>query len=145
MTTVAPPPIKAEDQAAIIELVRRITTSWKAQDASILGTVYTEDVSMLLPGAHLKGRDVAEEYMTEAFATKWKDTEVLGVPLEMRYLHDDVILLISHGGAYAPGSKEVSVDNAIRGIWVFIKQDGKWIITAYANTPVRATIPIPGA
>lgn len=145
MTTVAPPPIKAEDKAAIIEIVQRITDAWKEQDPSVLSTVYTEDVSIVLPGAHLKGRAACEEWMGQAFATKWKDTEVLGQPLEMRYLKDDVILMLSHGGAYAPGSKEVSVEHAIRGIWVFIKQDGKWIITGYGNTPVRGTIPIPGA
>lgn len=145
MTTLAPPAVSSEDQAAVHEIVQRITQSWKAQDAGGLSTVYAEDASIILPGANLKGLPQIREFMARAFATKWKGTQVLGQPLELRYLRDDVLLLVSQGGAYAPGASEVPEENAIRGMWIFVKQDGKWTIAAYGNTPTRAPIPIPDA
>ncbi|GAA4689994.1 SgcJ/EcaC family oxidoreductase [Phytohabitans rumicis] len=135
--------IRPEDEKAVREIVQRITLSWNENDADRLSTVYTEDASIVLPGAHLKGRSNIRDWMAEAFDGKWKGTRVLGSPLELRYIRDDVMLLISQGGAYPPGATEVPVEHAIRGIWVFVKQDGEWIITGYGNTPVRAAIPLP--
>ncbi len=145
MTTTAPPEVKPADQAAVLELVQRVVKSWKAHDANTLSSVYTDDVSMILPGVHVKGRDTVEKFMTEAFASKWKGTEVIGVPLELRYLSDDVIMLLSQGGAYPPGSKEVPETGAIRAMWIFVKHGDGWAIAAYGNTPTLAAFPIPGA
>lgn len=142
MTTVAPPPVRAEDAAAFQEIIQRLTASWQANDPDTLSMCYSEDASIILPGAHLKGRTAIREFMAQALATKWKGTHVYGVPLEMRYLSEDVALLISHGGAYPPGATEVPEEHAIRGLWIFGKQDGRWIITSYGNTPVRAPIPM---
>jgi uncharacterized protein (TIGR02246 family) len=137
--------IRPEDETGVRELVRRITMSWNEGDADTLSTVYSEDASIVLPGTRLKGRPEIRAWMAEAFDGKWKGTSVLGSPLELRYIRDDVMLLISQGGAYPPGATEVPVEHAIRGIWVFVKQDGEWIITGYGNTPVGAPIPLPDA
>jgi uncharacterized protein (TIGR02246 family) len=144
MTTEVATPVRAEDQAAVLGLVQRITTAWQANDAETLCTVYAQDASIILPGAHLKGRPAIQDWMTQALAGKWKGTQVLGAPLELRYLTDDTLLLLSSGGAYLPGATEVPVEHAIRGMWIFQKRDGEWIITAYGNTPVGSTLPLPG-
>lgn len=135
--------VRPDDAAAVQEIVRRITMSWNENDADSLCTVYADDASVVLPGAQLKGQKNIREWMAQAFDGKWKGTHVIGQPLELRYLRDDVLLMISQGGAYLPGSSEVPVENAIRGIWVFIKENGEWTITGYGNTPVRAPIPLP--
>jgi uncharacterized protein (TIGR02246 family) len=136
-------PVRPEDAAAVTEIVQRITTSWNANDADVLSTVYAEDASVILPGANLKTRAAIRDWMAESFAGKWKGTHVLGSPLELRYISDDIMLLVSEGGAYLPGSVEVPVEHAIRGMWFFVKRDGEWLVHAYANTPVRHTIPLP--
>ncbi|GAB3971221.1 SgcJ/EcaC family oxidoreductase [Plantactinospora veratri] len=136
-------PVRPEDEKAVRDIVARITGAWNENNADELSTVYSEDASIVLPGAHLKGRPAIRDWMAEAFDGKWKGTHVLGAPLELRYIRDDVMLLLSQGGAYPPGATEVPVEHAIRGIWVFVKQDGEWTITGYGNTPVRAPIPLP--
>lgn len=145
MTTETATQIRAEDQAAVAELVQRITKSWAAQDADTLSTVYTEDASIILPGAVLKGRPAIRDWMAAAFEGKWQGTKVLGAPLELRYIRDDVMLLVSQGGAYPPGATKVPVEHAIRGMWFFVHDGSEWLIDAYANTPVEHTIPIPEA
>jgi uncharacterized protein (TIGR02246 family) len=135
--------VRPEDAGAVQALVDRITVSWNANDAASLSTVYAEDASIVLPGAVLKGRPAIEKWMAEAFSGKWNGTHVLGHPIELRYVRDDIIMLISHGGAFLPGSAEVPEKFAIRGIWLFVKNDGEWLIHGYGNTPVGETIPLP--
>lgn len=137
-------PIAVEDEAALRSVVQRLAKSWAQNDADALSELYAEDATVVLPGdTYLKGRPQIRSWMASAFAGKWKGTHVLGMPMEIRYIRDDVCLMISQGGAYGPGASEVSADDAIRGIWVFVKRGKDWIITAYENTPVRATIPVP--
>jgi uncharacterized protein (TIGR02246 family) len=144
MPTTVATSVRPEDEAAVREIIDHITKMWNANDADALCRVYAEDASIVLPGAHLKGLPAIRDWMAAAFDGKWKGTHVLGQPLELRYIRDDILLLISQGGAYQPGAAEVPVEHAIRGIWVFEKLDsGKWTITGYGNTPVRHTIPLP--
>ncbi len=37
-------------------------------------------------------------------ATKWKGTDCLGQPLELKQLSDDIVVLSSQGGAYQPAT-----------------------------------------
>jgi uncharacterized protein (TIGR02246 family) len=135
--------VKPEDEATVRGMVAHITKSWNANDADELCKVYADDASVVLPGAILKGRPAITEWMAEAFAGKWKGTHVLGFPLELRYIRDDIMLMTSHGGAYMPGAVEVPVEHAIRGIWMFVKVNDEWLIHGYGNTPVRHTVPLP--
>jgi uncharacterized protein (TIGR02246 family) len=137
--------VRPEDAAAIRTIVEHLTAAWNVNDAKTLCEVYADDASIILPGAILKGLPDIESWMAGAFEGKWKGTHVLGHPIELRYIRDDVILLVSHGGAYHPGDSEVPEKFAIRGIWLFVKNNGKWLIHGYGNTPVFDTIPLPAA
>jgi uncharacterized protein (TIGR02246 family) len=143
MQTQLEPAVRPEDAAAVHEIVQRLTVAWDAGDADALSGVYAEDASIILPGAHLRGRPAIRDWMAAAFDGKWKGTQVLGQPLELRYLADGLMMLISQGGAYPPGATEVPVEHAIRGIWLFAKQGTRWIVTAYGNTPAHTAIPLP--
>lgn len=137
-------PTKTDDEQALRSIVQSLATSWASNDADTLSRLYAEDASVVLPGdTYLRGREQIRTWMASAFEGKWKGTHVLGVPLELRYLNNDIIVMISQGGAYQPGATEVSPDDAIRGMWVFTRAGDGWTITAYENTPVRAAIPIP--
>lgn len=138
--------VRPEDAAALQGIVKSLSESWARQDADTLAQLYAEDASVVLPGdTYLKGRQAIRDWMANAFATKWNGTQVLGLPLELRYASSDVCVMVSQGGAYRPGASEVSVDDAIRGMWVFLRRETGWTITAYENTPLRAVIPIPTA
>ncbi|MFI0366593.1 SgcJ/EcaC family oxidoreductase [Actinomadura sp. 1N219] len=135
--------IREEDAGAIVAIVKKLASSWAEGDAAALSELYAVDALVALPGdVFLRGRSEIRDWMADALDGKWKGTQVLGVPLEIRYLTDDTIVMFSQGGAYKPGESEVSVDDAIRGLWVFAKKNGEWTISAYENTPVRATIPL---
>jgi uncharacterized protein (TIGR02246 family) len=132
------------DVGAIKAIVRRLAESWAAGDADTLAGLYAEDATVVLPGnPPARGREAIRQFMAGALAGKWKDTHVLGVPLELKPIREDVVVLVSEGGAYQPGTSAVSDSDAIRGLWVFVKQDDEWTIAAYENTPVGQPIPLP--
>lgn len=140
-TTIAP--VSAETAEAVQQIMGTLTRCWALGDAETMAGLYAEDASVLLPGARMKGRAEIAAWMGAAFAGKWRGTHILGVPLEMRHLSEDVCLLVSEGGAYVPGADEVSPDNAIRGMWMFVRSGSEWQIAAYTNTPAGTPIAFP--
>jgi uncharacterized protein (TIGR02246 family) len=143
MTSTLPGAVRQEDAAAVREVIQKVVVSWRDQNAAKMAEVYAEDATIVLPGAYLKGRTAIAQAMAAQFQGKWKGTQVLGNPLELRYLGEDTILLVSEGGAYPPGASEVPLEHAIRGFWFFVKRDGQWLVHAYGNTPAQQTFPLP--
>lgn len=135
MTTTERPTATPADQAAIAALPQRIIAAWGALDADAFASVFTEDATMIIAGAHRKGRGQIREYMAGAFAGPYRGTQVVGTPFEVRLLGPGVVLMLSEGGVRGASESEVSVKNAVRASWLVVKQDGEWALAAYQNTP----------
>lgn len=128
-----------DDQAAVQAVPGQIVAAWAAHDAAAFAAVFTEDGSMILPGdVFLTGREAVRKFMDEAFRGPYKGTQVTGTPLAIKPLGNDVVLVITEGGVIAEGDSELTSDSAIRASWLLRKQDGRWLITAYQNTPIAA-------
>ncbi len=133
------------DKASVAALTQRVIAAWAYQDADAFADVFTEDGSMILPGLYKKGREEIRAYLRDAYANQYKDTQVTGRPLELRFLSPEVGLLLTQGGVLAAGESEVSDDQAIRASWLVVKQNGEWKLAAYQNSPATKTLPAPGA
>ena len=123
------------DQAAIAALTQKVVAAWAYQDAESFASVFTDDGTMILAGVYCNGRAEIQSYMEEAFAGRYKGTQVVGKPLGMRFLTPDIALLLSQGGVLEAGKTEVDEDSAIRASWLAVRQDGQWKLVAYQNTP----------
>ena len=125
---------------AEVQLVpSRIVAAWQAKDAEAFAAAFTEDGSMILPGGvYLTGRPAIREFMAEGFAGRYQGTRVTGTPMAYKPLADDVVLLLTEGGVLAEGESEVSAAESIRASWLLRRVDGRWLITAYQNTPTAA-------
>jgi uncharacterized protein (TIGR02246 family) len=141
MTTIG----SSADQAAIGALTQRMLAAWAYQDANGIADLFVEDGTLVLPGLFKKGREEILLYFKDAFEGQYKGTQVVGRPLDMRFLTADVVLLLSQGGVLASGESEVSDEQAIRASWLAVKRDGEWRLAAYQNSPAVTTLPIPGA
>jgi uncharacterized protein (TIGR02246 family) len=94
---------------------------------------------MILPGVFRKGRDEIRSFMAAAFAGPYEGTRVSGQPLQIKHLGETAALVITQGGVSPAGAAEVPQDQQIRATWVVVRQGTDWFITAYQNTPTRAT------
>jgi uncharacterized protein (TIGR02246 family) len=126
------------DKVAIASLTQRVIAAWAYHDADAFADVFTEDGTMVLVGVYKKGRADIRDYMAAAFEGVYKGTQVTGKPVDMRPLGESAAILLSQGGVLQPGESEVSEAEAVRAAWVVVKQDGKWQLAAYQNTPRSA-------
>jgi uncharacterized protein (TIGR02246 family) len=114
----------------------RLIAAWARNDAAGVADSFTEDGILILPGDVLKqGREEIRAFMTAAYAGPFKGTGVTGVPVDVRFVTDDVALLRTHGGILAPGETEIDPELAVRSTWVTVRQNGEWLLAGYQNSP----------
>jgi uncharacterized protein (TIGR02246 family) len=139
MTITTPAPTSSgpseADKVAIATLTQKVIAAWAYHDAAAFAGVFTEDGTMIIEGQYHKGRAAIEAYMEEAFTGKWRGSQVTGKPIDLRFLSNDVALLLTQGGALLPGETEVQEAGAIRASWTAVRVDGQWQLAAYQNTP----------
>lgn len=137
MSTETVSEIAAADAAAVRAVPGRIIAAWADNNAAAFAEVFTEDGSMILPGVHITGRDAIREFMTAAFAGPYQGTNVTGTPVAVKYLAEDVVLVITKGGVLKPGVTELDEASAVKASWLLVKRNGDWLLTAYQNTPAN--------
>jgi uncharacterized protein (TIGR02246 family) len=139
MTTSSPtatfPGPSPADQAAIWALPQRLVAAWAQQDADAFAAIFHEDGTMILPGLYRTGREEIRSFMAGAFAGPYRDTQVTGQPINIKFINDEVVVLITQGGVLQPGERTVSDARAIRATWLVVKRDGRWLLSTYQNSP----------
>lgn len=134
-TTDETPAVLDSDKAAVASLTQRVVAAWAYHDADAFASVFTEDGTMILPGVYRKGRDQIKQYMVEAFAGKYRGTQVTGKPVDIRFFTPEVGVLLTMGGVLESGETEVTSSSAIRASWLVVKTSGQWQLAAYQNSP----------
>ncbi|EDY47189.1 SgcJ/EcaC family oxidoreductase [Streptomyces clavuligerus] len=123
------------DKKAVVSLPGKIVAAWAAHDDQAFAKVFTPDGTMILPGVFKKGQEEIGAFMAEGFAGPFKGTRVTGEPLDVRFLSATSALLITRGGVLLEGEEEVAAERAIRATWTAVKDQGRWRLAAYQNTP----------
>jgi uncharacterized protein (TIGR02246 family) len=124
--------------AALSAVPEQVIAAWAKHDAKAFASVFTEDGTMILPQSFSKGRAEIEAFMAAAFEGEYKDTRVTGQPVHVRFLGDDVAVMISRGGVLQPGEKAITDDTGVLATWLLHRRDGQWKLAAYQNTPTGA-------
>lgn len=132
------PSTSDEQRAAVAKAPQRIVAAWADNDADAFAAACTEDATLLLPGdVYLKSREEIRQFMANAYAGPYKGTRVTGQPVGLKFLSDDVSVVITQGGVLMPGETEVSREQAIRATWVLRKQGDEWLVSAYHNSRIN--------
>ncbi|MEU5540476.1 SgcJ/EcaC family oxidoreductase [Streptomyces sp. NPDC020362] len=125
----------AADESAILEVLKGVYDAWDAHDAAAFVADYTEDASAILPGSYRKSRDEIRESMEAGFSSFLKGSTTTNKVLNIRFLNDDAAVVVSETNILFPGETEVPGDRLAIATWVLTRQDGKWLLAAYQNSP----------
>ncbi len=142
LTLVLVPTVDAQtpsaDETAIKQLVQQVQDGWNAHDGAAFSAPFAADADyVVVNGMKIKGRDEIEMGHTRIFTTIYKDSRNIASVKGIRFLRPDVAVVhlewsLEYG---APGEKKN--DRAMNS-WVVTKDNGKWSIASFQNTPIQA-------
>jgi uncharacterized protein (TIGR02246 family) len=119
------------------DVLTRLYEAWADHDADAFAALYTDDATVVLPGVCHQGRTAVRDYMAEAFAGPLKGSRAIDEPRDIRFAGPDAAIVLSRAGILMPGEEELPPERERMATWVLSRQDGRWLIAAYANAPVR--------
>ncbi|ADB42303.1 SgcJ/EcaC family oxidoreductase [Spirosoma linguale] len=132
---------RATDSTAILAATEALVTSWNNHNYADMATYATPDVDWVnIVGMWWKGRDAVQKAHQVYHQSMFKNTPLTTVNTTIRFITPDVALvhhLTSIGAFTTPGGHTAGNDQNLATL-VFVKQQGKWLLTAGQNVPVDA-------
>jgi uncharacterized protein (TIGR02246 family) len=80
---------------------------------------------------------VIRDMMAAGFEGPLKGSSTVDMQLSLRFVGRNVAIAIRESGIRFPGETTVPDERKVNATWVFEKRDGRWMIAAYHNSPVR--------
>ncbi|SDY02943.1 conserved hypothetical protein [Amycolatopsis xylanica] len=111
-----------------------IYTAWADNDADAFAEVYREDATVTMPGVFHQGRAAIHAHMKAGFAGPLRGSRGIDEPQDTRILGNTAVV-VSKAGIIMAGETEVPAERERRATWVLSKEDGRWLVAAYSNTP----------
>ncbi|GAA2601547.1 SgcJ/EcaC family oxidoreductase [Actinomadura fulvescens] len=128
-----------EDEKAALTVPMRIQAAWAANDADAFADVFADNGSLLMRDDQLTSREEIRSYMARAFQGPLAGARVKGWPVEIKFLTDEVAVVITEGGIMLPEDTEVSAANFIRATWVIARSpDGALKLVSHQSSPIKA-------
>lgn len=131
MTTEA----RKKEEAAVLDVLKGVYEAWNNADPDAFVAEYLEDASAILPGAYMKSREEIRGAMASSFNGPLKGTRSSDKVLDVRFLNDDAVVVVSETGILVAGEAEAPPERTVYATWVLAKRDGQWLLAAYSNSP----------
>ena len=96
----------ASEEQLVRAVLDRVYAAWEANDADAFVEAYADEATAQLPGASLPNRAAIHATMTTVFAGELKGTRAVHEPRSVRFLGDDVAVVISQSAIVFPGQSE---------------------------------------
>ncbi|WP_248959074.1 SgcJ/EcaC family oxidoreductase [Sphaerisporangium perillae] len=125
------------DSGAVRDVLRRIYAAWADNDADAFAALYADDATVVMPGVFHRGRSAVRDYMAGAFAGPLKGSRAIDDPQDIRVIGGDTAIVVSKAGIVMAGERHFPAERERLATWVLSKQDGRWLVAAYANAPAR--------
>jgi len=129
-----------EDVEAIRKVIAGTTEAFNRHDAKAFTRFYTRDAELVtVRGERMKGAAEIEKGLAALFATRARAATLRTLDVTVRFIRPDVAVahvtnqlsgLVSPEGEQLPAHRELSIR-------VLVKEQGKWLVTAFHNTIVR--------
>jgi uncharacterized protein (TIGR02246 family) len=127
----------SDAERAVLAVPQLIQGAWKSNDPDAFASVFTEDGSLLMGDRQLTSRAEIREFMAEGFERGFAGAWVRGWPLELKFLTDDVAVVVTQGGIIFAGESDYAPEREIRATWVIVHRDGAWRLLSHQSSPIR--------
>ena len=131
------------DEAAIRVLCQHLNDAWC--DADAFAAAFTEDADYItFDGTHTKGSAAIAEVHRPLFEGFMKGSRLVGQTPTVRFLASDVAHIYSMGAVIRRHQKQPSRRSLSVQTLIAVKQEGRWLFTAFHNTryrPFTQTLP----
>jgi uncharacterized protein (TIGR02246 family) len=121
---------------AVLDVLDSMYAAWAAGDADAIARHYTHDATVVMGGVYDADRDAVRAFFTAGFAGRLRGSTTIDEPQQVRFYGADTAVVISVGGIVLAGQD--SILRQVRATWTLVRQDGEWLIAAYANAPTEA-------
>ena len=136
--TVSSPKNSAQDEAAIRAIIRGVEDAWNAHDGKAFAAPFAADADyVIVNGGYIRGRDAIEKGHVDLFSTLYKESHNVATIKSVRFLRPDVAVAHVEWKLEFKAGGETRKGHAMNTM-VFTKENGKWSIAAFQNTPVQA-------
>ena len=125
-----------DDSTAIKEVLADQYKAWAAGDADAFVADYTEEATVIMPGAFRRNREEVRQSMAASFTTFLKDSTVTDEIQDIRFLGQDCAIAVSKAGILFAGETEVPANRLVNATWVLQRRGNRWLVEAYHNSPV---------
>lgn len=112
-------------------LLAQTAVAWRNGDANAYAALFTEDCTYVaFFGSIYRGRQEIAESHRVLFSGPLKNTQIFAEQIDLRFLSDDVALLLTRGEVAASRPSKL---NKIQS-YLAIERDGKWLFAHFQNT-----------
>ena len=125
-----------QDDAALRQIVKDVETGWNAHDGKAFAAPFAPDADyVVVNGMYIKGRDIIEKGHVGIFTTIYKDSRNAATIKSVRFLRPDVAVVHVEWNLEFKANGEAKKSRALNTM-IMTKDNGKWSIAAFHNTPV---------
>ncbi|THG34593.1 SgcJ/EcaC family oxidoreductase [Glaciibacter flavus] len=129
---------RQNDTAAITKVLADQYAAWANGDADAFVIDYAEGATVIMPGTYRRNREEIRAGMADSFASYLAGSTVRDEVQDIRFLDADNAIAISRAGVLFAGEIEVPTGRFINATWVLRRQNERWLVEAYHNSPVAA-------
>jgi uncharacterized protein (TIGR02246 family) len=137
--------IDATDETVIRTLVQAVEDGWNAGDGDAFAAPFAQDADyIIVNGRHIQGRPIIAEGHRQLFEGIYKGSHNRSTVHNVRFLREDVAVVHVEWNLATPIKAEMAASqpntrtSTAYCTMVMTKEDGRWHIVAFHNTPVQA-------
>jgi uncharacterized protein (TIGR02246 family) len=124
-------------ESAVRAVFAETSRAWADGDAEAFAARYTPDATVVLPGIYLPGQDAIRTAMAAAFTGPLKDSQRVHRVENIRFADPATAIVITDSVTVHPGEPAPPAQQRERATWILTRHDGKWLIDAYASSPLQ--------
>lgn len=126
------------DETAIRQIVQQVQDAWNAHDGKAFAAPFATDADyVVVNGMYIKGREAIEQGHTQIFSTIYKESKNAATVKSVRFLRPDVAVAHVEWNLEFREGGETRRGQAMNTM-VLTKEEGRWGIAAFHNTPTQA-------